>query len=104
MVASNIDWYVSFDEFCEALLMEPDECAAEICHYNTEDYSARTTADKIDAIYDQYHHRPGEVDDYFGLPSEVDLPEGLTDEDMVTEYLSNEYGFFVNGYALDTDP
>lgn len=44
------------------------------------------------------------------LPTIVDIPQDIVDEmedendtDIITDYLSDEYGFCVEGYDLDTD-
>lgn len=37
------------------------------------------------------------------LPTEVQLPEGMTDQDEISDYLSDLTGFCHAGFALDTD-
>jgi hypothetical protein len=44
------------------------------------------------------------------LPTIVEIPQDIVDEmedendtDAITDYLSDEYGFCVEGYDLDTD-
>lgn len=34
------------------------------------------------------------------LPSEMEIPEGVTDEDEISDYLSDETGFCHNGFEL----
>ncbi len=38
------------------------------------------------------------------LPTEVDIPEGMTDEEAISDYLSDITGFCHRGFALSTDP
>ena len=39
------------------------------------------------------------------LPSEVEIPQTIADsgDDAITDYLSDSYGFLVEGYALPMD-
>lgn len=34
------------------------------------------------------------------LPTEIDIPEGMTDEDEISDYLSDETGFCHLGFEL----
>ena len=46
------------------------------------------------------------VNEVFNLPDNVEISaENISEwtEDDITNYLCDEYGFFVNGYALSTD-
>lgn len=36
------------------------------------------------------------------LPTEVEVPDNL-DDDAIADYLSDEYGFLMEGFALPTD-
>ena len=35
------------------------------------------------------------------LPSEIEIPESLTDEDEITDYLSDQTGFCHFGYQIE---
>lgn len=35
------------------------------------------------------------------LPAEVELPEGMTDEDEISDYLSDQTGFCHKGFQLE---
>lgn len=35
------------------------------------------------------------------LPSEIEIPEGMTDEDEISDYLSDKTGFCHDGFALE---
>lgn len=39
-------------------------------------------------------------DDRELLPTEIDIPEGMTDEDEISDYISNVTGFCHFGYEL----
>ena len=34
------------------------------------------------------------------LPTEIEIPDGMTDEDEISDYLSDETGFCHKGFAL----
>ena len=34
------------------------------------------------------------------LPTEIDIPEGITDKDEISDWLSDETGFCHNGFEL----
>ena len=42
-------------------------------------------------------------EDLEGLPTEIDIPEGMTDEDTISDYLSDLTGFCHKGFALDPE-
>jgi hypothetical protein len=42
-----------------------------------------------------------DYDDYGELPTEIDIPEGMTDEDEISDYLSEVTGYCHQGYVLE---
>ena len=42
-----------------------------------------------------------ELGDLEYLPTEVEIPEGMTDEEEISDYISDEIGFCHNGYVLE---
>lgn len=48
----------------------------------------------IDYAYDE------DLDTLQMLPTEIEIPEGMTDEDEITDYLSDVTGFCHEGYDL----
>lgn len=37
------------------------------------------------------------------LPTEIEIPEGMDDEDEISDYISDVTGYCHNGFSLDTD-
>lgn len=37
------------------------------------------------------------------LPKEIEIPDGMTDEDKISDYISNTTGFCHCGFALEED-
>lgn len=42
-----------------------------------------------------------DYDDDGELPTEIDIPEGMTDEDEISDYLSEITGYCHQGYILE---
>jgi hypothetical protein len=42
-----------------------------------------------------------DYDDDGELPTEIDIPEGMTDEDEISDYLSEVTGYCHQGYVLE---
>ena len=42
----------------------------------------------------------GDLEWLYELPEEMEIPEGMTDEDEISEWLSDQEGFFHNGFEL----
>lgn len=42
-----------------------------------------------------------ELEDLEYLPTEIEIPEGMTDEEEISDYISDETGFCHNGYELE---
>ena len=103
MKAYNIDWDISINEAIEMLDEMDYKNAAFVLGISSDTYANMTTEERHDYAYDLFHHCPGELEDFMDLPSEVELPEELIDEEDITNWLSDEYGFCINGYRLDTD-
>lgn len=42
----------------------------------------------------------GDMEWLYELPTEIEIPEGMTDEDEISDYLSDQEGFCHNGFEL----
>lgn len=42
-----------------------------------------------------------DYDEDVELPTEIDIPEGMTDEDEISDYLSDVTGYCHKGYVLE---
>ena len=41
-----------------------------------------------------------ELEDLEYLPTEIEIPDGMKDEEEISDYISDETGFCHNGYVL----
>ena len=103
MKAYNIDWDIDIEEALEQLDEMDYKKAASVIGVSADQYANMTTGERHDYAYDLWHHCPGLLDEFVGLPSEVKIPKELQDDADITDWLSDEYGFCINGYQLDTD-
>ena len=77
------------------------EKAAEALEMPVNTYANMTTEKRHDYAYDRFRHRPGLLDEFVGLPEEIIIPEVLTDDEDIADWLSNEYGYCLIGKGFD---
>ena len=104
MKAFNIKWMIDLDEVYEKLDDMTAKKASEELGISYDTYANMTTEERHDYAYDLFHHNRVSLDEFMGLPDEVEIPEPLqrNDED-ISDWLSDEYGFCHEGFQLDTD-
>lgn len=105
-IAYDINWDIDRSEAIEALSEMSCESAAKLLGIGKERYANMNTCERIDYAYDVFRHSPGVMDELFNLPDEIEIPDvfGITGEDddfsEVTDWMSDEYGFCINGYQV----
>jgi hypothetical protein len=105
-IAYDIDWNYEIEEVSAQLDNLTYENAAARLGIPKDRYANMTTDERLDYALDVLRHNKTTVADFFNLPEEVEIPEELeiTDinDDMsdVTDWLSDEYGFYINGYQV----
>lgn len=100
MVAINIQWDVDYDEVYEVLDEMTCEKASEKLGISKERYANMATGERHDYAYNVFRHSPAMLDDFFDLPDEIEIPEEIVDEEDVSDWLSDEYGFCHRGFEL----
>ena len=43
----------------------------------------------------------GDIEVFYKLPTEIEIPDGMTDDEEISDYVSDETGFCHNGYVLE---
>ena len=99
----SIDWSIDISEAQNTLLEMPITKAAAALGLGVHQYANMTTEERLDYAYDLWHHSPSALQEFSNLPDEVEIPDDSWDDGTITEYLTDEYGYFINGYVLDTD-
>lgn len=89
------------DEVFERLDNMTADKAAEELGIPKDKYANMTTEERHDFAYDLFHHSPGTLDDFMGLPSEIEIPPRLKEDEDISDWLSDEYGFCHRGFELE---
>lgn len=103
MKVYDIQWDIDIEEALEVLDQKTCVTASKILEISEERYSNMTTSERHDYAYSYFHHCPGAMEDFIGLPNSVEIPINITDEDDISDWLSDEYGFCHNGFKLEAD-
>lgn len=99
-IAYNIQWSIDMDEVYERLDSMPAEKAAEALGVHFYTYANMTTEERHDYAYDKFHHCPAELDEFIGLPEVVEIPENLADDEDISDWLSDKFGYCHGGFEL----
>lgn len=107
MKAINIDWDITIDEAIGAIDDLTSEEAASFLGVDKETYEKWTLNKRHDYAAEAIKRNAVDIEELFNLPSSVELPQEFVEEDInagyVTDWLSDEYGFFINGYYVEKD-
>ncbi len=114
--AYYIDWDVSIEDVYDKIGNMSIEKAAEWMEIPVDRLANMNTEERMDYTYDIVHHCPAKAEELFDLPDKVIIPdeiskelgvfdgndgfEDLNDEQTITDWLSEEYGFCINGYKI----
>lgn len=101
--AYDIQWDIPLDEALDHLDEISNAKAAEALDISEERYAAMNTSERHDYAMDVWHHSPASLEEFMGLPDKVEIPTDLTDEEDISDWLSEEYGFCHNGFKLTSD-
>ena len=105
LVASDIEWDIEMHDIFETMDEIAIDKAAQILDIPVDRYANMTTSERYDYIYDTIRHNQKTsflVEELFDLPEEIVLPDELKDTDDITDYISDTYGFCIEGYTLSS--
>lgn len=103
MLASDIMWDVDMDSVMEQLHDTPDEIAAAAIGQDAKSFAALSRDEKEKAVRTAFEADHKKLNAFCDLPDEVTVPDGMTDEDEISDWLSDTYGFCHLGFVLETD-
>ena len=98
--AYDIEWDFDEDQIFERIDETESEEMAEFIGISVEKYESLTQEERYDWAYDKFRHCPALLDEFMGLPDEVDIPLELVDDEDISNWLSDEYGFCHEGFKL----
>ena len=97
---TNISWDYDYEDFWQTLSEKLVYKQAKILDIPYEKYVEMNEWEREQYAYDIFRRNPSVADEVFGLPNEIILPNEDWTEELITDYLSDEYGFCINGYTL----
>ena len=101
--AYDIQWDVDEEEGFEKLDEMTVHEAAEALRIFVEAYANMSAEERHDYASDAWHHNKVDLADFVGLPEKVVIPDDLDDDEEIANWLSNEYGYCIYGFKLNTD-
>ena len=104
MKVTNIKWDIDMDQIYDKLDNMTTENAAKALSLPKNAYANMTTSERHDYAYEVFHGHDDMTAEFMGLPTETDIPDDIgNDEDVISDYLSDEYEFCHKGFSLETD-
>jgi len=106
---TNILWDIDKDEILEKLdTMSVDEAAKALKCTEKEEkaFKAMSDEERDDFALSQIHHNVITAADFLGIPTEVEIPEDFDNndedfEELVSDWLSDTYGYCHEGFDLE---
>lgn len=101
--ATNINWDIDMESALDTLDCMTAEAASEALGVPKNHYANMTSSERHDFAEDLWRHSPATLEEFMGLPDSVILPATLDDaeDEDITDYLSDKYGFCINGYDVE---
>lgn len=104
MKAYNIIWDIDMKQILEKLDDMTADNAVKALQIPYQTFINMSTSEIHDYAYDMFEHNQAAAAEFMGLPEEVEIPNSVgTDEDDISDWLSDEYEFCHKGFTLDTD-
>ena len=100
VIAYNIKWDVDFVDFLETINGMTDGYASKALDCPIETYSAMNEEKFYDFVYKFYENNTDKLYEIMELPTEVEISSGIFDDEEVSDWLSDEYGFCHAGFEL----
>lgn len=107
---TDIDWDIDPAIAFEYTEDKTWEKAAELVGLPVDRYQNMTREERLDYVYDAIHHNKRTAAEIMDIPDSIVLPEEVVlaaKEDgyeVITEYLSDTYGSYINGgYKLSDE-
>lgn len=113
MHITNIEWDIdlndAFEDFRQNLMIEEQ---ANMLNIPINDYKKLSIDEIEDTFFDNARHNRFDIaSSLYNLPANIDVPQEFINEagdrqelaEYMTEYISNEYGFCIEGYDFDDE-
>jgi hypothetical protein len=100
IIAYDIKWDVDMEDVHNALADKSDDEIAGLLGCDTAKYAGMTDEEKEDLIDKTFREDDTKKIALMGLPTTVPIPDSITDEEDIPDWLSDTYGFCHYGYML----
>lgn len=104
MIATNIQWDIDIEDAIEKLDRMTEKAAAKTLGLPLACYNNKTKEERHKYAYNHFKQNPTTLRIFMGLPKETGIPEGLTNEDEISDWLSDTYGYCHKGFTLKKSP
>lgn len=102
-IVYDIDWNIEPDNAIWYLMRMPNKEAADILDIPVDDWKVMDEFEKEDFALEVFNDDPDRMMDVVDLPVEVELPIDIDpDEDAIIDWLSDTYGFLINGLKFSS--
>lgn len=91
-----IDWSIEMDEVYEMLDKINPEEATELLDIKM----TMSDEEKHNYVESLSRHCPGKIYEFLGLPEEVNIPKDLKESEDITNWLSDSFGYCIEGYSI----
>lgn len=94
-----VDWSIEPDELREAFAGYTELAGAHLLKTDLEVYQEMSEEERFDKLEWMIRHNILSAAEIVGVSDTVDVPVETMDPDDITEWLSDTYGYFVNGWT-----
>jgi len=105
-IAYNIDWLIYYGDAYEKLDTLSSKEIEDALNIPENKLKHMNKNQIHKCAYDLWRYHPAKLQEFMELPDKVEIPDEIVndaneyDEEVIEYYLSDVYGFLVNGYSL----
>ena len=100
MKAINIEWDIDIEDGLCVLDEMTYKDAAEALGISADTYANMTTDEKDEYATEVFEKSPSTLIEIVDLPDTVEIPKHLKNNESISDWLSDEFGFCHKGFVL----
>ena len=100
MKAINIEWDIDIEDGLCVLDEMTYKNAAEALGISADTYANMTTDERDEYATEVFEKSPSTLIEIVGLPDTVEIPKDLKNNEDISDWLSDEFGFCHKGFVL----
>lgn len=98
MKVFNIQWDVDDDDIYDVIDKMCCHKAAAIFELSEDTYSRMSVSERHNYVHNYIQKNSSVISSIMELPDEAEIPDDI---DEPADFLSDEYGFCINGFSID---